>query len=291
MDETDWHLWRAFLAVVRTGSLSAAARDLRLTQPTLGRQVAALEAALGQALFSRAPDGLRPTDLARQLLPHAEAMGAAAAALRRAATGEAEGVSGTIRLAASEFFGGVVLPPMLARFAAAQPRVTVELSLSNLTEDLLRRDADLAVRNVRPAQASLVARRIGDVPIGFFASRGYAAARGLPGTVADMADHPLVARPEHEGVARGILGAAPRFALFASDDLAVHAALRAGVGIGYCQVPAGRGDPDLLPVLPGTVLASIPVWLAMHEDLRGTRRVRALFDHLAEELARYVAGG
>lgn len=289
MAEPDWHLWRAFLAVARTGSLSAAARDLGLTQPTLGRQVAALETALGQALFTRAPNGLRPTELASGLLPHAETMAAGAAALLRAASGEAGALTGTVRLAASEFFGGVVLPSVLARFSAAYPGVTVELSLSNRVEDLLRRDADVAVRNVRPAQSALVARRIGDVPVGLFASRAYGDARGLPSAVGELAAHPLVARPEHAEDLRQLIGSAARFALLCGDDVTNHAALRAGVGIGYCQVPLGRAMPDLMPVLPHIVLVQVPVWLAMHEDLRGVRRVRALFDHLAEELGRYVA--
>lgn len=289
MAEPNWRLWRSFLAVLRSGSLSGAARELRLTQPTLGRQVAALEAALGRALFTRSTDGLRPIDAALKLAPHARAMAAAAAALLRAASGTEGEMRGTVRLAASEFIGGAVLPPMLARFRADHPGVEIELSLSDRTEDLLRRDADLAVRNVAPTQAALVARRIGEAPVGLFAHRDYAAAHGLPATVEELRRHALIGRPAHAEQARTALAAVPHFGFRCDSDLGLLAALRAGLGVGYCQVRVGCGDPNLVPVLPGLVLARIGIWLVMHEDLRANRRVRALFDHLAEELARYVA--
>jgi DNA-binding transcriptional LysR family regulator len=289
MAEPDWQLWRSFLAVLRAGSLSGAARRLRLTQPTLGRQIAALEATLGRTLFTRSTDGLRPTDTALELFPHAEAMEAAASALVRAASGAEGELRGTVRLAASEFMGAAVLPPMLARFRAEHPGVEIELSLSDRTENLLRRDADLAVRNVAPAQAALMARRIGEAPVGLFARRDYAAAHGLPARAEELAGHALIGRAEHAGQARTVLGFDPRFGFRCDSDLGLLAALRSGLGVGYCQVGVGRRDPDLVPVLPGLVLARIGVWLAMHEDLRASRRVRALFDHLARELTAYVA--
>jgi len=289
MAEPDWQLWRAFLAVLRAGSLSGAARRLRLTQPTLGRQIAALEAALGRTLFTRSTDGLRPTDTALELAPHAEAMEAAASALVRAASGAEGALRGTVRLAASEFMGAAVLPPMLARFRAEHPGVEVELSLSDRTENLLRRDADLAVRNIAPVQAALVARRIGEAPVGLFAHREYVAARGLPATTAELAGHALIGRAEHAEQARSVLGFDPRFGFRCGSDLGLLAALRAGLGVGYCQVGIGRRDPDLVPVLPSLVLARVGVWLAMHEDLRASRRIRALFGHLARELMEYVA--
>ncbi len=288
MAEPDWHLWRAFLAVLRTGSLSAAARELRLTQPTLGRQVAALEAALGTTLFTRSTEGLRPTEQALALAPQAEAMATAASALLRAASAPEGELRGTVRLAASEFIGGAVLPPMLARFRAAHPAVDIELSLSNRTENLLRRDADLAVRNVAPTQAALLTRQVGEAPVCLFAHRDYAGRHGLPATLAELARHTLIGRDEHAQQVRPILGLDLRFGFRCGSDLGLLAALRAGFGIGYCQAGVGRRSPELLPVLPGLVLARIGIWLVMHEDLRATRRIRALFDHLAGELARYL---
>lgn len=289
MVEPDWQLWRSFLAVLQTGSLSAAARRLHLTQPTLGRQIASLEHDLGIALFTRSTEGLRPTEGATALAPHAQAMAAAAAALQRAASGGDGELRGTVRLAASEFIGGVVLPPMLARFRAVHPAIDIELSLSNQVENLLRRDADIAVRNMAPTQAALLVRRLGEVPVGFFAHRRYAAARGLPATLQHLAEHTLIGRPEHLALAVSVAGMALRFGFQCNSDLGLLAALRAGLGIGYCQLPVGRRDPDLVPVLPGLILARVGVWLATHEDLRATRRIRVLLDHLAGELTSYVA--
>src|SRR3984957_10712096 len=170
-----WELYRSFLAVIRAGNLSQAARSLALTQPTVGRHIDQLEAALDQPLFTRSPQGLRPTAAALALVPHAEAMAAAAETLLRVASGAAEEESGTVRLTASDLSGGAVLPPILARFQERHPGIVIELVLSNRTEDLLRRDADVAVRMVRPVQSALIARRIGMVPIHLYAHRSYVA--------------------------------------------------------------------------------------------------------------------
>ena len=288
MTEPDWHLWRAFLAVLDHGSLSGAARALRQTQPTLGRQIATLESDLGAPLFTRSTDGLRPTEIALELAPHGRAMAAAAAALMRTASGRDGELRGTVRLAASEIVGGVVLPPILARFRTLHPGVDIALSLSNRVEDLLRRDADLAVRNVAPTQAALVSRKIGEAPVSFFAHRDYVAAHGLPATVADLGRHTLVGLDDHARQIRPVFGIDAQFGFQCSSDLGLLAALRAGFGIGYCQTGIGMALPELVPVLPGLVLARVGIWVVMHEDLRAMRRLRALFDHLAGELTRYL---
>ena len=288
MTDPDWHLWRAFLAVSRGGSLSAAARDLGLTQPTLGRQVAALERTLGVPLFIRSTDGLRPTERALSLLPHAEAMAAAAASLLRAAAGGDEAVLGRGRLAAREAMGGLVLPSMLARFRDANPGIDIELSLSDHNEHILRHDADLAVRNVIPTQAALVSQRIGEVPIRLFAHRTYVQRHGLPATVHELVHHTLIGRDEHVHRIRHVLGAGHRFGLRCNNELGVVEALRAGYGIGYCQEPLGLGNAEMVAVLPELVLARVGIWLVVHEDLRTVRRIRSVFDHLVRELAAYI---
>ena len=288
MTDPDWHLWRAFLAVSRGGSLSAAARDLGLTQPTLGRQVAALEGTLGVPLFIRSTDGLRPTERALSLLPHAEAMAAAAASLLRAASGADDALQGRIRLAASEAMGGLVLPSMLARFRNANPGIDIELSLSDRNEDILRHDADLAVRNAIPTQAALVSQRIGEVPVRLFAHRTYVQRHGLPATVHELAHHTLIGRDEHAHRIRHVLGAGHRFGLRCNNELGVVEALRAGYGIGYCQEPLGLGSAGMVAVLPELVLARVGIWLVVHEDLRTVRRIRSVFDHLVHELTAYV---
>lgn len=293
--EPGWDLYRSFLEVVRQRSLSAAARALGLTQPTLGRHVAALEQALGSALFTRSPHGLRPTPAALDLLPHAEAMEAAAAALRRAASGEAEAAHGTVRLTASEIMSAEVLPPILAGFRAAHPGIALELHVSNQMQDLLRRDADIAVRHARPAQDALLARQIGTVRLGLFAHRRYLERHGAPVTLGEARGHTLLGFDRDLSGARGARMAEfglqrEDFAWRCDNDLASLAALRAGIGIGAHQLPLAAREPGLVAVLPGAVMMAMEIWLAMHEDLRHSRRVRLLFDALAEGLRAYLAG-
>jgi DNA-binding transcriptional LysR family regulator len=293
--EPGWELFRTFLEVMRHQSLSGAARRLHLTQPSIGRQIDALEAALGLDLFTRSPRGLTPTQTAHDLMPHAEAMAASSEALLRAASGEATTDRGTVRLTASEIIGCEVLPAMLAQFRRAHPLIDVELVLSNRSEDLLRRDADLAVRMVRPTQSQLVSRKIGAVGLGLYAHQTYADANGLPRTIDDLNQHCVIGfdRDDHSFRSVGPAAASldrQMFGFRADSDLAQLAALRAGVGIGGCQDNIARRDPALIAVLADVVRFELDVWLTMHEDLRMTRRIRLLFDHLAEGLALYLQG-
>jgi len=294
--EIDWSLYRTFLAAVETGSLSGAARRLGLTQPTVGRQIDALEDGLGLALFTRSRHGLAPTAAALDLVDHAEAMASAAQALARAATGEAAEERGTVRLTASEMVGAEVLPPILTGFRRAHPRIEIELALTNRNEDLLRRDADIAVRMARPTQEALVARRVGAVEIGLYAHRDYAAAHGLPETEADFRRHSIIGydRDLTTETIAGRAGFTLRrhwFALRSDNDLAQLAALRAGFGIGGAQVAIAAREPELVRVMPDRVRLELEMWLAMHEDLRASRRVRLMFDHLVEGLSDYVREG
>jgi len=294
MGEPNWETYRSFLAVMTEGSLSAAARKLALTQPTLGRHVDQLEADLGVPLFSRSQAGLIPTQAARELLPHAQAMASAAAALVRASSGADAEERGTVRLTASVVVGGEVLPAILARFREAHPHIAVELVLSDATQDLLRRDADIAVRMVRPSQGALVAKKIGRIGFGLFAHRRYLEKHGTPKSLEDMRGHAIIGYDKETPFIRALRQAGlpltrEMFALRTDADLAQLAALRAGFGIGVTQLGVGRRDPDLVPLLPGALKFEIEMWLVLHKDLRGTKRVRLLFDHLAEGLAAYAA--
>lgn len=291
-DDPSWDRWRTFLAVVREGSLSGAARGLALTQPTVGRQIDALEASLGTPLFTRSPTGLVPTDLARSLVPQAAVMASAAASMQRAASGATHEVSGVVRLAASEVVGTEVLPPMLADFRVANPRVALELALSNRNEDLLRRDADLAVRMVRPEQGALVVKRVGVVQLGLFAHARYLAGCSAPTSLDALAEHAMIGYdrdlPAIAALAQAVPVPREAFAVRCDSDVGQLAALRAGLGIGVCQLPVAARDPQLVRVLP-TLGFSLEVWLASHEDLRASARVRRLFDHLAATLGAYCA--
>jgi DNA-binding transcriptional LysR family regulator len=289
-----WDHYRTLLAVLDEGSLSGAARKLGLTQPTIGRHVEALETELGAPLFTRSASGLAPTETALALRPHAEAMSAAAEALARTASGEADAVRGAIRITASDVVSVEVLPPMLVGFHEAYPDVAVELSPSNRHEDLLRRDADIAVRMIRPTQGALLARRIGSVALKLYAHRRYIEAHGLPTSIAEAARSAIgfdrdmqIQRFLQE---RQISLAREAFAFRSDNDLAQLAALRAGFGVGGCQAPIARRDPDLVPVLENEFSADLEFWVAMHEDLKSSRRMRLMFDWLVEGLSAYVRG-
>lgn len=289
----DWSLYRSFLAVTETGSLSAAARQLKATQPTVGRHIAALESAFGGvSLFTRSPGGLAPTEAALALVPHAVTMAQAAEALVRAASGEADAEGGVIRLTASEIVGGEVLPPLLTAFRRRHPDIDIELVLSNRQEDLLRREADIAVRMARPRQSALVARKLGVVPVYFHGHERYLKARGEPKTLDDLAHHDLIgfdrAPPAMDSLKTLPIDVRRElFSLRTDSDLAQLAMLRAGYGLCPCQ-PA-IADSFLKPILMDQFRMELEVWVAMHEDLKGSRRMRLLFDHLVDGLASYVA--
>lgn len=293
--DPSWELYRSFLAVMREGSLSGAARALGMTQPSLGRHMRELESALGAVLFARSPQGLTPTELAQELIPHAEAMASASAALRRAASAGRDEISGAVRISASVVIGAEVLPPILTAFRERHPGIVIELVMSNQTTDVLRRDADIAIRMVQPTQDALVARHVGRVMLGLFAHRRYLETYGRPTTLAELTGHALIGfdtelpymrriRPE------GLPYTRENFALRTDDDLAALAALRAGFGIGIVQVNLARRDPQLVRLLPDELAVALETWVVMHEDLRQSLRVRRLFDYLGEALGDYVRG-
>jgi len=286
-----WDLYRTFLDVVRDGSLTAAARRLGLTQPTAGRHIAALEAAIGTALFTRSPRGLLPTQAALELVPHAESMAAAEAAFRRSMTGEAVVERGVVRLTASDIVACEILPPILAQFCDAYRAIEVELSASNRVQDLLRRDADIAVRTGRQTQKALIARRLGAASIGLFAHPRYLARHGTPKSTQDLVGHRLIGFDRDDTSFRAVRGSGPpitrdAFTFRTDNDLAQIAAIRSGVGIGGMQMRLAARD-NLVPILPNVVRFQVEHWLTMHEDLKTTKRVRLLFDFLAGALTAF----
>lgn len=287
--EPDWNLHRTFLAVLQQGSLSGAARQLGLTQPTVARHIDALEQAIAGDLFLRTARGLSPTEMAIQLKPYAESLAATAGAMMRAASGVAGDVRGTVRLTASEIFGVEHLPPILTKLRQRHPKLVVELVLSNTVDDLLSRESDIAVRNVEPTQAALIARRLPSIALGLHAHRDYLVRRGMPASVADLPEHDLIGFDRETPAIRSLAERFPSFArstfaLRADSDLAQLAAIRAGFGIGICQVPIARRDSNLVRVLPTVVNVELGVWIVMHEDLRSSARCRRVFDVLAESL-------
>lgn len=295
-DDIAWDLYRTFLGVLTEGSLSGAARALGITQPTAGRHIAALEKSLGVALFTRAQAGLLPTEAALALRGHAEDMRSTAAALRRVAGSHGEGVRGTVRISASEIVGVEVLPAILAGLREAHPELKIELVVTNRVQDLLRQEADIGVRMTRPRQEALVARRIGDIPVGLHAHPDYLARHGTPKTLEDLSRHTLVGFDQETAFIRAARKQLPlpgrdAFSLRSDSDLGQLALVRAGCGIGMCQVPLARREPRLVRLLPRQFTFRLETWVTMHEDLRTSPRCRAAFDALALGLRRYIAGG
>lgn len=288
-----WDLYRSLLAVVREGSLSAAARHLGLTQPTLGRHIDALEATLGGALFTRHRNGLTPTDTALALVPHAESMEAAAAALVREASGKSLAPEGVVRITSSEVVGSEIVPRIMTPFRESYPGIKLELATTDRVNNLLIREADIAIRMSRPDQEALVARRIGQVPIGLFAHRDYLARHGRPATLDDLERHAMIGYDKDETAYRAVkaLGIKLRpelFALRTDNTTAQMAAAKAGLGIVGMQSLLAAEVTDLEQVLPEAFCFHLDMWLVMHEDLRSVRRVRLVYDYLAEHLGPWV---
>lgn len=292
-DSTSWDHYRSFLAVLREGSLSGAARALGLRQPTIGRHIDALEAAHKTPLFTRAQDGLTATEAALALRTFAETMAAMADAMMRATSAPAGEVRGTVRISASEMIGTQVLPPILAGLRLSHPGLTIELALSNRIDDLLRREADIAVRMVRPQQAALVARRVGDIKLGLHARRDYCDRHGTPKTLADLASHAVIGFDREYGFVQvlrdhGFNLNRDQFVLRTDNDIAHFACIQAGIGIGICQVGLARRHPDLVRILPRAFDYPMETWVAMHEDLKAAARCRVTFDALVDGLADYI---
>ncbi|VVT20760.1 DNA-binding transcriptional regulator, LysR family [Sphingomonas sp. EC-HK361] len=291
MNETpSWDLFRTFAAVLREGSLSAAARALGLTQPSVSRHIEALEGAIGEALFVRSQRGLLPTERALALQPFAEDMVATSAALLRTAAAGSGMVSGTVRVTASEMVAIEHLPPILADIRRQHAALAIELVASNLVGDLLQRQADVAIRMVAPAQQALIAKRVGAVAIGLHARADYLERRGMPASLADLAAHDLIGPDSEPMGTRAVLDALPglersSFALRTDSHAAQLAAIRAGFGIGICQSGIAARDPALVPVLPQAFTMTLPIWIVMHENLRSSVAVRTVFDALAEAFA------
>jgi len=290
-----WDLYRTFLSALQEGSLSGAARALGLAQPTIGRHIETLEETLGVPLFTRSQTGLRPTQAALELRGHLEAMHNIAASLERAAKGFASGASGPIRISASEVIGVEVLPPILAALHQAHPGLVVELVLSNRVQDLVQREVDIAVRMTDPQQDVLLAQRVGDVALGLFAHHDYLARRGTPDSVDELPQYDMIGFDTDTPFLRSAREQLPvwvreNFQLRCDSDLGQLALLRAGAGIGVCQLGIAQRDPNLVRVLPAELHFQLPTWIAMHADLRESPRCKTTFDTLSQGLRQYISG-
>jgi DNA-binding transcriptional LysR family regulator len=287
----DWSLVRSFLGVLEQGSLLGAARQLRSSQPTIGRHVAELENQLGLVLFDRTGRGLIPTEAALRLADSARAMQSGADQLARSVVGSDRSTSGTVRISASQPMACFALPPLLAQMRVVLPEVQVELVASNSVSNLLRREADIAVRMVQPEQATVIARRVGKVLLRACAHQDYLRRRGVPRHPSDLLAHDLIGGDRDDGTLRGFaahgLAVKRKDFAFRTDDLiAVWQAVRAGLGIGFVSEHQLRLDPAVIALLPKLKIEPLPVWLAVHKEIRTSKRIRAVYDFLSDFLPR-----
>lgn len=286
MDKVDWTLTRSFLAVAETGSLSEAARALHLSQPTLGRHIAEIEAALGLALFTRQPRGLTPTEAAIALLPHARAMRDAAASLTLAAAGRDADLHGTVRITASQVVAFHILPAMLTTLRTKHPGIDVEVVPTDTTENLHFREADIALRMYRPTQENVVTRHLTDLPTALYAAHSQITRQGMPETADALLAMDFVGFDRSDLIIRtmaqmGIHRRREDFQIRCDDQLVYWQMVRAGLGVGGMQCLVGDADPTVTRIAPFIALPALPVWLTAPEALRQTPRIRAVLDHLA----------
>jgi DNA-binding transcriptional LysR family regulator len=286
----DWSLVRSFLAALDHGSLLAAARVLHTSQPTLGRHIAELENQLGVVLFERTGRGLVPTATALQLAQSARAMESGARELAQRLSGAQTQTRGTVRITASVPVAVHLLPGVLAAMRQALPGIQVELVSSNQVSNLLRREADIAVRMVRPSQGSLVARKIGDVALGAWAHRDYLARCAPVRNPQDLLALDLIGSDADTSIVRGFAALGfeihPAAFVLRSDDFVVQSkAALAGLGVGFVADYTVRDDPGMVKLLPQQLrIPPLPMWLAVHREIRTNARIRAVYDFLAQAL-------
>jgi len=291
----DWSLLQSFAAVAAAGSLSGAARKLGSSQPTLSRHIASLEMQTETRLFERIPGGLELTEAGAELHDYVLRMANAAEDLRLAREGRSQSLTGTVRLTASEIMATFVLPDILTALRREEPEIDIELVASDRTENLLQREADIAVRMYRPAQMDVITRKITELSTGAFATPGYLADRGSPETIEDLSTHDVIGYDRSDLILRGFEAAGVKvgrgFFPFRSDNQVVCWQMAvAGYGIGFVLKAVGLSEPAVVPVLEKADIPKLPVWLTAHRELKVSRRVRRVYDFLADRLERLETG-
>ncbi len=290
----DWTLVKSFLAVLEAGSIMGAARKLGAQQPTLSRHIAELEAQLKVPLFERTGRGIVPTAAALAIAAAAREMEAGAATLARTLAGRDETATGTVRVTTSRVAASYLLPPVLAALGLAEPGIQVELVVSDEISNLLRREADIAVRLVRPEQDSLIAKKLADLPITACAHQDYLQRAGRPTQPSDLMHHRLIGFDRDESLIRGFAQfglpfTREHFALRTDDLLAYGRLVASGSGIGFLARYTLGYLPGVVPLLPTVKIPPLPCWLAVHREVHGSRLVRRVFDFLAEALPAALA--
>jgi len=287
LERLDWSLVQSFLAVAEKGSLSAGGRHLRLTQPTVGRHIRTLERDLGVELFKRQARGMVLTDQGALLMSHARAMRAAADSLSLHAADKSCDLGGTVRITASVFASHHFLPGVVADLRESHPEIAIELVPSDETENLLFREADIAVRMYRPTQLDMITLYLGDVQLGLFGAKRYLRRHGQPQTPKDLIDHDIVGYDRNDSLIRGFREAGFEidrefFPVRCDNHTAVWELVRAGCGLGFAPILAGKADPNLELIEIGLPIPRLEAWLTAHEAVRQSPRIDLVWRALAK---------
>ena len=286
----DWNRARAFLVTAEEGSLSAAARALGMTQPTLGRQVTALEKELGVVLFERVGLGLILTPSGLDLVEHVRAMGDAASKVSLTASGQSQNIEGNVCITCSEYYAVYVLPVIIKKLRKLEPKISIEIIATNTTSDLRRREADIAIRNFRPTQAELIAKKVKDVYARLYATPEYLKEIGAPKKPEDLSHADFISFDNTDQLMTGLnaLGlklTKQNFPLKTEHFITHWELVKQGLGIGIMPEELGEKEPKVVQALPSLAAIEFPIWLTAHRELNTSRRIRMVFDLLATELA------
>lgn len=287
----DWNQARAFLATAEEGSLSAAARVLGLTQPTLGRQVTALEEELGIVLFERIGRSLELTASGAELLTHVQTMRDAATRVSLVASGQSQTVEGTVRITASDIISAYVLPPVLKRLRKIAPLLEIDVVASNDLRDIQRREADIAIRHVRPEQPDLIAKLIAETTGHCYASQSYIEEYGRPASIKDLSGHQFIGFGDVDMMINylkpmGYELTADNFKIGSASGLVSWELCRQGMGIVIMSDGVAALRPDMVRLFEDGDAVAFSTWLTTHRELNTSRRIRLVFDELADYLTR-----
>ena len=286
----DWNQARAFLATAEEGSLSAAAKALGLTQPTLGRQVTALEDALGVTLFDRSGRSLSLTPSGLELLEPVRAMRDAANLVSLTASGQSQAIEGHVSITATPIMATYHLPAMLKRIRADAPGIVIEVIAANEVRDLTRREADIAIRHARPEQPDLIAKLVGETSAHLYASKAYLDKHGRPSSPEDLADADFIGFEDPDRLvpvvnAMGLPLTSENFKINTASGTVIMELVRQGLGISIGTKDVEMLMSDVERVLPDLDPLPVPIWLVTHRELHTSRRIRLVFDHLAKAIA------
>ena len=283
----DWNQVRAFLATAEEGSLSAAARALRMTQPTLSRQVSALESDLGVTLFERGHRSMSLTPTGLELLEHVRAMGDAATRVSLAASGRAQSVEGRVSITATHMFAFFHLPPILARIRQEAPGLQIEVVASNDLRDLGRREADIAIRHARPEHGDLIAKKVGETKARFFAAKHYLDKAGRPTSRDELAELDFIGFEYPERMVpvfdeMGIPVTAEHFKFYSASGLVILSMVEEGLGVAIFTDDIVEKRPNIELVMPELPAIDVPIWLVTHRELQTSQKIRVVYDLIAE---------